>query len=78
MHARKQPEYSMAVAVVSFVFVSVALVLGVLNKTPSFMSLIDLIIALLSVSAGSTLLATYEPIRSTLASTITQSTTSVP
>jgi hypothetical protein len=56
----------------------VALVLGVLNKTPSFMSLIDLIIALLSVSAGSTLLATYEPIRSTLASTITQSTTSVP
>jgi len=78
MHARKQPEYSMAVAVVSFVFVSVALVLGVLNKTPSFMSLMDLIIALLSVSAGSTLLADYEPIRSTLASTITQSTTSVP
>jgi uncharacterized membrane protein YphA (DoxX/SURF4 family) len=68
----------MAVAVVSFVFVSVALVLGVLNKTPSFMSLIDLIIALLGVSAGSTLLAEYEQFRSTLASTITQSTTSVP
>jgi uncharacterized membrane protein YphA (DoxX/SURF4 family) len=78
MHARKQPGFAMGIAVVSFVFVSVALVLGVLNKTPSFMSLIDLIIALLSVSAGSTLLATYEPIRSTLASTITQSTTSVP
>jgi uncharacterized membrane protein YphA (DoxX/SURF4 family) len=78
MHARKQPGFAMGIAVVSFVFVSVALVLGVLNKTPSFMSLMDLIIALLSVSAGSTLLATYEPIRSTLASTITQSTTSVP
>jgi uncharacterized membrane protein YphA (DoxX/SURF4 family) len=78
MLARKQPEYSMAVAVVSLVFVSVALVLGVLNKTPSFLSLMDLIIALVSISAGSTLLADYEPIRSTLASTITQSTTSVP
>jgi uncharacterized membrane protein YphA (DoxX/SURF4 family) len=78
MHARKQPGFAMAIAVVSFVFVSLALVLGVLNKTPSFMSLVDLIIALLSVSAGSTLLASYEPIRSTLASTITQSTTSVP
>jgi hypothetical protein len=64
--------------VVSFVFVSVALVLGVLNKTPSFMSLMDLIIALLGVSAGSTLLNAYEPFRSTLTSTITQSTTSVP